>query len=172
MTAHLSANATLRTPSIAKPGLPTVLPILTLMLSLTSLFATGCESKFIGRPCDVQKPDAGSNQAVYNAQALECPSNICLRQSSALGPVDTTATCTAECSNDKDCEGGETRKGKNPNDKRCIKGFACAIEFEVGPLCCRKLCLCKDFLADPPQGGYPVPAACVPNTGSTCANVK
>ena len=55
------------------------------VLSAVALFAnTGCEDKAIGRPCDVLT-DASAKQAVFNAEALECPSRICLKP-----VVDTT----------------------------------------------------------------------------------
>ena len=74
--------------------------------------------------------------------------------------------CTAECSRDSDCA-GESRDPANPADKRCSRGFACAIPFAVGPLCCKKLCVCKDFL---PPGGPSMPTACTdPDTSpGTC----
>jgi len=37
-----------------------------------------CEDNGIGRPCDIGA-DAGQSQAVYNNQALECPSRICCK---------------------------------------------------------------------------------------------
>lgn len=131
------------------------------LFALAGLMGSGCEDKAIGRPCDVLA-DAGATQAVYNAQALECPSRICLKPlvSGEDKSVDTSAYCSAECSKDSDCE-GESRDGNNKNDKRCSKGFVCGVAFEVGPLCCKKLCLCKDFL---PTGTMPMPKTCtVPN---------
>jgi hypothetical protein len=111
--------------------------------------------------------------AVYNPQALECPSRICLRPSkepAVARNVDTAPSCTAECSKDKDCEDGETRNVKNPTDRRCKTKWVCGIAFEVGPLCCKKLCMCQDFLPGPPQ----TPASCDPaNKGVvTCSNVQ
>jgi hypothetical protein len=141
-------------------------------VSLAAVAAGGCEDKAIGRVCDVQAPDAGSQLAVFNGQALECPSRICLRPSkepAVARLVDTAPLCTAECSKDSDCEDGETRDGQNPRDRRCKTKWVCGVAFEVGPLCCKKLCMCQDFLPGPPQ----TPPSCVPgNTVSTCANIK
>lgn len=122
--------------------------LLAAMLAVLGVIgSTGCEDQAIGRPCDVLA-DAGALQAVFNAQALECPSRICLkpvRQPGVVRPVNTVAYCSAECSKDSDCE-GESRDQSNGRDRRCETGFVCGVAFEVGPLCCKKLCLCKDFL--------------------------
>ena len=142
---------------------------LALLLSLA-----GCGSKGsafadrflagVGRPCDLTV-DAGSNQAVYNASSGDCPKHLCLKpqvQQGAAGSVDTGPTCSAECSQDSDC-GGELRDPTNPVDHRCTRGFACGIPMVVGPLSCKKLCVCKDFLG---PSGLPTPAACLSGTGS------
>jgi hypothetical protein len=120
---------------------------------------TACEDKAIGRPCDVLT-DAGPSQGVFNSEALECPSRICLKpvvQQGASGTVDTGPFCSASCSQDSDCESDNTRDTKNPLDKRCSKGFACGIAFVKGKICCQKLCLCKDFLG---PAGSQTPIAC------------
>jgi hypothetical protein len=120
----------------------------------------------IGRPCDILC-DAGAMQAVYNSQALECPSRICLKPLDGTGEADTGAFCSSECSTDSDCVGA-TRDPSNPSDRHCVTGYTCGVAFVVGPLCCKKLCLCKDFLAGPVQ----TPMACDPsqNNGVTaCA---
>jgi hypothetical protein len=130
---------------------------------------TACEDKAIGRLCDVQA-DAGVTQAVFNGQSLECPTRICLKPSRDMAvakSVDTAPYCTAECSKDSDCD-GETRGGDGA-DRRCKGGFVCGVAFEVGPLCCKKICLCKDFI---PSTGVPSPASCDKSKGvSTCQNL-
>jgi hypothetical protein len=136
-----------------------------------AVLGTGCENKAIGRPCDVQS-DAGSMQAVFNGQALECPSRICIKPSREQGVTmtDTAPYCTAECSKDSDCD-GERRDTSNGRDRRCTKGFVCGVGFEVGPLCCKKLCLCRDFVVDQ-AGGLQTPASCDKSKGvSTCQNL-
>ncbi len=139
-----------------------------LLLTGVALFGnTGCEDKAIGRPCDVLT-DASAAQGVYNSEALECPSRICLKpvvQAGATMPVPpTTAYCSASCSQDSDCD-GQTRDQSNPRDTRCTKGFACGIAFVKGKICCQKLCLCKDFL---PPTGAPTPIACQGNGAASC----
>jgi hypothetical protein len=127
---------------------------------------TGCEDKAIGRPCEVLT-EATPSQAVYNSQALECPSRICLKpsyQAGSSGTQDTGAYCSASCSQDSDCD-GQLRDPTNPLDKRCSSGFTCGIPFVKGRICCQKLCLCKDFLG---PAGAPIPIACQGNGAATC----
>jgi hypothetical protein len=122
----------------------------------------------IGRPCDLSV-DAGPTPAVYNASASECPSNLCFKPAeqpgSPMGNPLTQATCSASCAYDSDCD-GELRDPSNPLDQRCMTGFACGIPFVRGPLCCKKLCMCKDFLA--PEG-LSTPIACQGGADATCA---
>ncbi len=131
--------------------------------------STGCEDKAIGRHCDVLVPDAGPAQGVYNSEALECPSRICLKPVVQQGApsVDppTSAYCSASCSQDSDCD-GQTRDTNNPLDTRCKLGFSCGIAFVKGNICCQKLCLCKDFLN--PSIGAPTPIACQGAAAATC----
>ncbi len=138
----------------------------TLALAVVALGNTGCEDKAIGRPCDLFTGDAGltPSQALYNPQALECPSRICVKPVAQSTTVDTTALCSAPCSQDSDCGGGQTRDNTNQYDKRCISGFACAIPFITGPICCQKLCVCKDFYGS----SITTPPACLGAGASTC----
>ncbi len=124
----------------------------------------------IGRPCDLSV-SASPSQAVYNASAAECPSNLCLKPvvqptAATIPNPPTQATCSAGCSYDSDCD-GELRDPTNPLDQRCVQGFACGIPFVKGPVCCQKLCMCKDFLG--PEG-LPTPIACQGGAGMTCAD--
>ncbi len=130
--------------------------------------STSAAQNAIGRPCDLTV-DAGATQAVYNASASECPSNLCLKPvvqigATIPGPL-TQATCSASCSYDSDCD-GELRDPSNPLDQRCTEGFACGIPFVKGPLCCKKLCVCKDFLG--PEG-LSTPIACQGGGDGTCS---
>jgi hypothetical protein len=104
--------------------------------------------------------DAGPYQSAVNLRAADCASGLCLKptfgsnESSSDPP--TGATCTAECSSDSDCE-GESRDPDDSNDTRCTRGFACVVPFVVGPLCCKHLCVCRDFLD---SGKALVPVSC------------
>jgi hypothetical protein len=140
-----------------------------------ALASAGCENKHIGRPCDLNAHDDGgatsgtATTATVNPEALECPSRICLKpgnqQNSPTGPL-----CTAECESDDDCSDGETT-GTASDNTHCHKGFVCMVPVTIGDLCCRKLCVCRDFVAVPP-GGFKTPPECVSGTpGITCKNV-
>ena len=121
----------------------------------------------MGSSCDVLI-DAGPKQGVYNSEALECTSRVCVKpvvQADAIGPADTTAFCTAECTQDSDCK-GQLRDSTNPSDTRCQNGFACGVLFAKGSACCKKFCICKDFLA---ATGPQIPYACVGDAGATCS---
>jgi hypothetical protein len=124
----------------------------------------------LGQPC-VLGADAGAVQAVYNDQAIECPSGLCLKpvQQGTYSTVDTAPYCASECSTDNDCTGA-TRDPNDPSDKRCRNGYACGVAFVVGPLCCKKLCLCKDFFLGTSFAALSTPPACNPaqNQGLVC----
>ena len=130
----------------------------------------GVGSLQIGRPCDVLA-DASTIQAVYNPSALECPSRICLKPDvqpggTAVGNptnfpplLPTGPYCSAMCSKDSDCT-GQKRDLKNGSDARCMSGYTCGVVFSVGPFCCKKLCLCKDFYNLDQAGGLETPVIC------------
>jgi hypothetical protein len=157
-------------PALVRASLP-----LAMLLGLAALANVSCGSNEasgdnggMGRPCDLMA-DAGPTQAVYNAQASECSSGICLKPVlQRTADYETGPYCSELCSKDSDCD-GQMRDGNDPNDRRCTMGYACGVAFVVGPLCCKKICLCKDFLSDK---GVTVPLTCDPasNGGKTaCA---
>ena len=165
--------AGLRAPGLRAAGLSAL--VFSLML------ATGCNPNSIGRPCvnPNNNPPSGTQ---ISSPALECPSRLCLIQAvSGLGDGGTSRnTCTASCDNDGDCE-AETKS-------QCMNGFRCAVATEIGPFCCRKLCICADDLVEGfnkttpaptatdanPKPQTTIPFACDPkqDTAITCANVK
>ena len=125
---------------------------------------SGCEDQAIGRTCETLADKPMPNSAVFNDEALECPTRLCIQPASELGSNIDQATapfCTAECSKNSDCEDGQRRDKNNPNDKRCTKPFVCAVVFDTGPLRCRKMCVCGDFYKDP-KAATTVPAVCAP----------
>jgi hypothetical protein len=149
-------------------------------LVLGALFAalasSGCEDKHIGRVCDLNVTDDGgaptgtATTATINSEALECPSRICILPGNEKNNMDTGALCTADCSSDDDCSDGETGPKGNTSDHHCESGFACMTATVVGDLCCRRFCVCKDFVTEP-QGGFQPPVVCQSGHGSTCKNV-
>jgi hypothetical protein len=95
---------------------------------------------------------------------LACPSRICLLPGDQK--VATTVDgdgpfCTATCSSDDDCSEAEGAAKGDATDPRCKTGFVCGVATEVGPFCCEKLCICRDFVMVP-TGGLPVPDSCTP----------
>jgi hypothetical protein len=147
-----------------------------LLLVTLAVGNTSCEDKHIGRPCELSiDPDAGSGSAQVATidVGLECPSRICLYPGAVNG-VTTTSLCTADCSSDDDCRDGETRNMSDPTDLRCIKGFSCMVPETVGPFCCRRMCVCKDFLGMIPTGGFPTPGVCTssPTNKANCQNIQ
>jgi hypothetical protein len=135
-----------------------------------ALALAGCWPPAIGRICDVQV-DGGPTESSLNAQALECPTRLCLKQVKDPGLAaepDTGALCTAPCERDSDCDHGETRSARDPGDHRCRRGFVCGVAVQTGSVaCCRKVCLCRDFVDVPPTG-LRTPAACSTGAASTC----
>lgn len=125
-----------------------------------------CEDKAIGRPCDLTEeiaPDYGG----YNSNATDCPSRLCVKpmvQPGVSTDLDTGAYCSAECSSDNDCD-GQSRDPANPNDKRCRKGFVCALVFPTGKIGCKRICLCRDFFSA--SVGPAVPEGCDANASAS-----
>ena len=143
------------------------------------LGGASCENKHIGRPCLLSvDPDAGTTGGTTATIdiGLECPSRICMlpAREAFQGPPLTTSLCTADCTSDDDCADGELRNASDPNDTRCQTGFACKVAETVGDFCCRRLCVCKDFVGKTPAGGYPTPQVCqsTPENKANCKNVQ
>ena len=138
------------------------------LLGVLMMTGLACTENPVGRRCFVGNvPDGGAGQqAIVSSPALECPSRTCLRQ-----PLQGTLPegsqyadlCTDDCSTAADCD----RVPESP----CVTGFTCAVPVVVGPFCCRKLCVCKDYLVIP-DGGLATPASCDPdNSANTCCNL-
>ena len=144
------------------------IPVLLFAASLAAL-ATACEGKPVGRKCFLGTVDGGSNtEVVVASPALECQSRTCLQIPLATGVVlpedsEFASLCTDECSSADECD----RVPESP----CQNGFACGVATVVGKFCCRKLCMCRDYLVIP-DGGLVEPEACNPdNPENTCANL-
>src|SRR5262245_37182465 len=115
-----------------------LLPVLLLALA-------ACSKNPVGRQCFIGG-DAGTTEAVVASPALECQSRTCLHVASHSPDL-----CTAECESADDCD-------PSP-ESPCQSGFVCAVPVVVGPFCCKKMCICKDY--EPMlDGGLPEPAAC------------
>lgn len=79
-------------------------------------------------------------------------------------PEGNAGLCTAECSSSDDCD----RVPESP----CKTGFTCGVAVTVGPFCCKKFCICKDYVVVPETGKLPIPMACDPtNAVNACCNL-
>jgi hypothetical protein len=138
-----------------------------ILLGLVGVSA--CEDKGIGLPCELEsqtvkegKEGGVSPPATTQviAQAVECPESICIqmagRPPTKAGDAQPQAYCTATCSNDSDCEGGENcwrEDPKNPDRRtkmryRCVQPIVIATraegdESEDTGLFCDGLCVCE-----------------------------
>lgn len=140
---------------------------LVLGAALLAAFAA-CSENPVGRRCFIGVDAGNDSQAIVASPALECQSRTCLHYPkdegvTPPGGAEYADMCTATCDSDDECD-------KVP-ESPCVSGFTCAIPVVVGPFCCQKMCICKDFLIVP-EGGLPVPEACIAGRPeNTCANI-
>jgi hypothetical protein len=147
--------------------------VLVALMSIAAL-STSCTDNPVGRRCDLGTATPQVNEVVVASPSLDCVSRTCLRvpQSRPLPPGSVPppiniGLCTAECSSDGDCD----RVPESP----CITGFTCGIAVTVGPFCCRKFCICKDYIVVPESGELAIPKACEagdPNNKDDPANAN
>ncbi len=144
----------------------TALALITVLA--TMLAASGCDDNEVGRICFIGEEAETENQAIIASPALECQSRTCLLQPLGTGVTlpdesEFSPLCTAECETDDDCDAVP--------ETPCQTGFTCAIPVVVGPFCCRKLCICRDYIVVPEEG-VSTPAACEPSDpANTCINL-
>ena len=47
------------------------------------------------------------------------------------------------------------------------------MQVTVGPFCCKKFCVCKDYIVVPTDGDIPLPLACEgSDTANACCNLE
>ena len=133
------------------------------LFGLVLVGSSGCKENPVGRQCFIptQEADGGVPVTVVGAPALECQSRTCLHIA-----TKTPDLCTGECDSPDDCD--------TSPESPCKGGFTCMVPVVVGGSCCKKLCVCKDYLglAD---GGMPPPepAACDPDVAANeCCNLS
>lgn len=134
--------------------------------------AAGCTGEPVGRICDLGTEAPAMTEVVVASPSLDCVSRTCLRvprgrelPPGSMFPGGTNGLCTAECSSDDDCD----RVPESP----CVSGFTCGIAVTVGPFCCRKFCICKDYVLVPDSGKLATPLACDPNNANNaCCNLS
>lgn len=169
----------------AKPLFPVVRltwisPLMNIGPAMTSIrvmiaaaigFLAACGGEPVGRICDLGTALPQAGEVVVASPSLDCVSRTCLRvplgrelPEGSKYPSGANGLCTAECSSDGDCE----RVPESP----CITGFTCGIAVTVGPFCCRKFCICKDYVVLPDEGELPTPKACeADNADNACCNL-
>ena len=145
------------------------LSVIAFLLVVAVLGAAGCSENPVGLRCFIGVDAGNDTQAIVASPALDCESRVCLHypQDEGADPpegAEYADMCTADCTSDDDCQ----KSDKSP----CVSGFTCAVPVVVGPFCCRKMCICKDFLVVP-AGGLPDPEACNPDLAeNTCVNIR
>lgn len=142
-------------------------------LAMIAVSGAGCSSNPVGRKCDLGVENPGTNEAIVGSPSLDCSTRTCLKV-----PIDTgkdtpdgfqplspnTGMCTAECESDDDCD--------KVSESPCVTGFTCGIPLTVGPFCCKKMCICKDYVILPDSGKLPTPMACDPTiAANSCCNL-
>ena len=140
------------------------------VMSVVALAA--CDNQ-VGRICDLGVDNPSMTEAVMGSPSLDCQSKLCLKIPVAFGkelPDDfrplaaNRGMCTATCEEDDDCD-------KVP-ESPCVTGFTCGVPLVVGPFCCEKVCICKDYVILP-EGGLPTPAACnAAEPANHCCNLS
>jgi hypothetical protein len=148
-----------------------VVPFVALLLGTLSLGA-GCTDNPVGRICDLGVEAPAPSERVVASPSLDCVSRTCLRvplgrdlPTGSRFPEGNKGLCTAECQADADCD----RVPESP----CVTGFTCGVAVTVGPFCCKKFCICKDYVVVPETGNLPTPLACdEKNAANACCNLS
>ncbi|MEZ4399402.1 MAG: hypothetical protein R3B06_05260 [Kofleriaceae bacterium] len=135
---------------------------------------TACSDNPVGRICDLGVENPGTDQAVVGSPSLDCPTRTCLKipvdngKDTPMGfqPLSVNqGMCTATCESNSDCD-------KVP-ESPCVSGFACGVALTVGPFCCKKFCICKDYIVLPESGNLPDKLACdAGNPDNVCCNLS
>ncbi|MBE7449947.1 MAG: hypothetical protein HS111_13910 [Kofleriaceae bacterium] len=149
------------------------MPRSTTLLGLVAvLFGLAACDNPVGRICDLGVEDPGMTSAVMGSPSLDCQSKLCLKVPVSRSDVPegfrqlaaNRGMCTSECESDGDCD-------KVP-ESPCVTGFTCGIPLVVGPFCCQKYCICKDYVVVPEGGNLATPEACEPsNASNNCCNL-
>jgi len=131
-----------------------------------------CTANPVGRICDLGTALPEPSEVVVASPSLDCVSRTCLRvpesnpnpPAGSIYPGGTNGLCTAVCSSADDCE----RVPESP----CKSGFTCGVAVTVGPFCCKRFCICKDYIVLPDNGVPTEPMACDPNNAANqCCNL-
>lgn len=145
--------------------------VLAAIFGLGLLAQAACGGDPVGRICDLGSQPPTASEVVVASPSLDCVTRTCLRvplgrelPPGSAYPDGNNGLCTSECSSSDDCE----RVPESP----CISGFTCGIAVTVGPFCCKKFCVCKDYVVLPDNGQLGVPKACdAANADNACCNL-
>jgi hypothetical protein len=137
-------------------------------------FVVACGGQPVGRICDlgITQPDPAST--LVASPSLDCVSRQCLHvplgRQLPMGstyPSGPTGLCSAGCQQDSDCD--------TVPESPCKTGFTCGIPpgLTVGPFCCEKFCVCRDYVQIPMSTGQLVPPMACDGTNSAnaCCNL-
>jgi len=135
-------------------------------------FVAACTSNPVGRLCDLGSGATELSEVVIASPSLDCVSRTCLAvplgnslPMGAMYPPPGNGLCTANCSQDSDCD----RVPESP----CVTGFTCGVAVTVGPFCCEKFCICKDYVVVPDTGSLAEPMACDASMAANeCCNLS
>ena len=142
------------------------------LVLLLSIVLAACSGEPVGRICDLGTAMPQTTEVVVASPSLDCVTRTCLRvplgrelPPGSTFPGEKVGLCTAECETPDDCE----RVPESP----CITGFTCGVAVTVGPFCCRKFCICKDYVVVPDDGSPPaIPKACDADVAeNACCNL-
>lgn len=129
------------------------------VVALAAFGLAGCDDNPVGRLCDLGASTPTVDSIVVASPSLDCVSRTCLHYTPNRPPPPganpqpiNSGLCTAECSADSDCD----RVPESP----CVTGFTCAIAVTAGDFCCKKFCICKDYILLPPSGEPENPKGC------------
>jgi hypothetical protein len=142
------------------------------LVGIALAFVAACGGDSVGRICDLGTEAPQASEVVVSSPSLDCVSRTCLRvplsrdlPAGSVYPDGANGLCTAECTSDSDCD----RVPESP----CVTGFACSVQVTVGPFCCRKFCVCKDYIVVPDDGVIAEPLACdATNSDNACCNLS
>jgi hypothetical protein len=139
-------------------------------------FVAACNGQPVGRICDLGQSMPDQSETLVASPSLDCVSRECLRVplGRALPPggvypnqPGADGLCTASCVQDSDCE--------EVPESPCKLGFTCGVPpgLTVGPFCCQKFCVCRDYVEIPMSTGLLVPPMeCDPTImANACCNL-
>ena len=126
------------------------------LMAMALLAGQGCDSDKLGAPCSLNVTAPSATEYHLDRNNLACPSRLCVLPPAQV-TTDTQALCSVTCRTDDDCQGGQ-RRGEDPTDLRCRRGFSCQAVVPTLPDSqpCQKMCVCRDFMDD----SQPPPITC------------